>query len=98
FMLAIRRLSLPTSFESISIRAWIGRIYVSLFSMLIGFIFWYRGLAQGGIAAVGQLQLLQPFMGLGLAALLLHETVSWLMLIVTLGAVVCVAGAKRYAR
>ena len=28
-------------------------------------------------AAVGQLQLFQPFMGLGLAALLLHEQVSW---------------------
>lgn len=66
--------------------------------MLIGFVFWYRGLVQGGIAAVGQLQLVQPFMGLGLAALLLHEHVSWMMLVVTLGAVICVAGAKKYAR
>ena len=41
--------------------------------MLIGFVFWYRGLAQGGVAAVGQLQLLQPFMGLALAGLLLGE-------------------------
>ena len=47
--------------------------------MLIGFIFWYKGLAAGGIAAVGQLQLLQPFFGLGLSAALLHETVSPLM-------------------
>jgi len=47
---------------------------------------------------VGQLQLVQPFMGLGLAALLLHEHVSWMMLVVTLGAVICVAGAKKYAR
>ena len=66
--------------------------------MLIGFVFWYRGLAQGGIAAVGQIQLLQPFMGLGLAALLLHEQVSWGMVLVTMAAVVCVAGAKKYAR
>ena len=79
-------------------RAWIGFGYVSIFSMLIGFVFWYRGLAQGGIAAVGQLQLLQPFMGLGWAAVLLHETVSWTMLWVTLAAVACVAGAKKYAR
>jgi hypothetical protein len=34
---------------------------VSDFSMLVGFIFWYRGLALGGIAGVGQLQSLQPF-------------------------------------
>ncbi|RVB63077.1 EamA/RhaT family transporter, partial [Mesorhizobium sp. M7A.F.Ca.CA.002.04.1.1] len=72
--------------------------YVSLFSMLIGFVFWYRGLAQGGIAAVGQLQLLQPFFGLALAATLLHEQVSSLMVVVTLGVVLCVVGAKRFAK
>ena len=87
----------PISFVSVSISAWVGLLYVSLFSMFIGFIFWYRGLALGGIAAVGQLQLLQPFMGLMLAALLLHETVSIGMLISTLGAIVCVVGAKKYA-
>ena len=91
-------LTRPESFGHVSPSAWMGFAYVSLFSMLIGFVFWYRGLAQGGIAAVGQLQLFQPFMGLGLAALLLHETVSWSMLLVTLAAVVCVAGARRYAR
>ena len=71
--------------------------YVSLFSMLIGFVFWYRGLAQGGIAAVGQLQLLQPFLSLALAALLLHEQVGLAVWAVAAGVVVCVAGAKRYA-
>lgn len=91
-------LSMPDAFGHVSGQAWVGFAYVSLFSMLIGFVFWYRGLAQGGIAAVGQLQLLQPFMGLGLAALLLHETVSWAMLGITLGAVACVVGARKYAR
>lgn len=90
-------LLMPTSFGHVNGSAWIGLIYVSLFSMLIGFVFWYRGLAQGGIAAVGQLQLFQPFMGLGLASLLLQEQVSWMMLVVSLGAVVCVVGAKKYA-
>lgn len=65
---------------------------------MIGFIFWYRGLAIGGIAAVGQLQLLQPFFGLALAALLLHESVSPLMVVVTLGIIFCVIGSKRFAR
>ncbi|MEG0149948.1 MAG: DMT family transporter [Comamonas sp.] len=96
-MLPLALLNMPQSLESVGAAAWIGLAYVSVFSMLIGFVFWYRGLAQGGIAAVGQLQLLQPFMGLGLAALLLQETVSWTMLIVTLVAVVCVGGAKKYA-
>lgn len=96
-MLPVTLLASPTSFDHVSTSAWIGLAYVSLFSMLIGFVFWYRGLAQGGIAAVGQIQLLQPFMGLGLAALLLHEKVSWMMLLITLGTVICVAGTKRYA-
>ena len=65
--------------------------------MLIGFFFWYHGLAQGGIATVGQLQLLQPLLGLALAAWLLHEPVSWVMLFITLGIIICVAGAKKFA-
>jgi drug/metabolite transporter (DMT)-like permease len=97
-MLALSVATLPPSFAAIGSSAWIGLGYVSLFSMLIGFVFWYRGLAQGGIAAVGQLQLLQPFFGLGLAASLLHEKVSPMMLIVTLGVVACVFGAKKFAR
>ncbi|RCK05572.1 transporter [Thalassospira xianhensis MCCC 1A02616] len=88
----------PDSFAGVGIPAWFGLGYVSLFSMLIGFFFWYRGLALGGIAAVGQLQLLQPFFGLLLAGLLLAEPVGGLMIVVTVGVVACVAGAKRFAR
>jgi drug/metabolite transporter (DMT)-like permease len=97
-MAALSLLLRPPSFATISLPAWLSLAYVSLFSMLIGFVFWYRGLAQGGIAAVGQLQLLQPFFGLALAATLLHEHVSLGMLGVTVGVILCVAGAKRFAR
>ncbi len=90
--------SMPSTWSGIAAPAWGGLAYVSLFSMLIGFIFWYRGLALGGIAAVGQLQLLQPFFALLLAATLLGEPVSFTMLVVTLGVVACVAGARRFAR
>jgi drug/metabolite transporter (DMT)-like permease len=88
----------PSSFAAVSAPAWLSLGYVSLFSMLIGFVFWYRGLAQGGIAAVGQLQLLQPFFGLALAAGLLGETVTPAMLLVTVAVIGCVAGARRFAR
>ncbi|MBB3524938.1 DMT family transporter [Rhizobium redzepovicii] len=97
-MAAVAFLYRPVSFAAIETPALIGLAYVSLFSMLIGFIFWYRGLSQGGIAAVGQLQLLQPFFGLTLAATLLHESVTWSMLAVTVAVILCVAGAKRFAR
>ena len=90
--------TMPATFTGVSLPAWIALAYVSLFSMLIGFVFWYRGLAQGGIAAVGQLQLLQPFMGLMLAATLLGEEVSLAMAAVSVAVVICVAGAKKFAK
>lgn len=97
-MAVIALASLPGTFAGIDGGAWAGLAYVSVFSMLIGFVFWYRGLALGGIAAVGQLQLLQPFFGLLLAAFLLRERVSPTMLLTTLAIVLCVAGARRFAR
>lgn len=97
-MLPLLCLRWPAGLANVGASAWLGLAYVSVFSMLVGFMFWYRGLAQGGIAAVGQLQLLQPFFGLALAAALLHETVSMTMLAVTVCAVGCVAGARHFAR
>jgi len=97
-MAVIALATLPDSWSGIAGSAWAGLAYVSVFSMLVGFVFWYRGLARGGIAAVGQLQLLQPFFGLLLAAFLLHERVSPLMLLTTLAIVACVAGARKFAR
>ncbi|MBA4335558.1 MAG: EamA family transporter [Methylobacterium sp.] len=88
----------PDDLAATGAPAWLGLAYVSLFSMLIGFVFWYRGLAQGGIAAVGQLQLLQPFFGLALAGLLLGETVTWPMLAASAAVAACVAAARRFAR
>lgn len=97
-MLLLSFIYVPTSFEGISTGAWISLAYVSLFSMFIAFIFWYNGLAQGGTATVGQLQLLQPFFGLALSAYLLHEKVSIGMLAVTIGVILCVAGTKKFAK
>ena len=72
--------------------AWAGFLYLALFSQFIGFFAWYQGLALGGVAKVGQLQLLQTFVTLGAAALLLGERITWFeiafaMLVVALVAV-----------
>lgn len=97
-MAFIALITMPESFENVPFTAWMGLIYVSIFSMLIGFIFWYNGLAQGGIAAVGQLQLLQPFFGLALSALLLKESVNALMILCTIGVIFCVIGSKKFTK
>ncbi len=97
-MLPLAWLTAPSSFSGVEVPAWLGLGYVSIFSMLVGFVFWYRGLAQGGVAAVAQLQLLQPFFGLMLAAVLLREQVTWQMQLAALAVVGCVVGARKFAK
>lgn len=97
-MLPMAILRAPATYPALTAPSWIGLAYVSVFSMLVGFIFWYRGLALGGIAGVGQLQLLQPFIGLVFAGLLLKEPVGPGLFGMTLVVVLCVAGARRFSR
>ena len=61
--------------------AWLGFAYVSVVSMYLGFFAWYRALARGGIADVGQIQLLQPFLTLLFSALLIGERLEWSMFV-----------------
>ncbi|HEY1016589.1 MAG TPA: EamA family transporter, partial [Herpetosiphonaceae bacterium] len=55
---------------------WLCFAYVALISQFLAFFAWYRGLALGGVARVGQIQLLQPFLTLAASALLLGEHVT----------------------
>lgn len=50
--------------------------YHALFSMFLGFFAWNAGLAIGGIARVGQIQLLQIFVTVALSAILIGETIT----------------------
>jgi drug/metabolite transporter (DMT)-like permease len=54
--------------------------YLAFGSMFAGFFFWNAGLALGGIARVGQVQLLQTFVTLGISSLLLGEVITPVML------------------
>ncbi len=74
--------------------AWLGLAYVSIFSMFVGFLFWYSGLAAGGVARVGQIQLLQPFMTLIGGWLLLGEPLDAPTVLFAL-AVIAVVGLGR---
>jgi drug/metabolite transporter (DMT)-like permease len=56
--------------------AWMSFAYLSLFSMYIGFFFWYEGLAVGGISRVSQVQLTQPFCTLVAASILLGDSLT----------------------
>lgn len=59
-----------------SVTAWIGFAYVCCISQFVGFFAWYHGLSIGGVARVGQVQLLQPFLTILASALLLGEKIT----------------------
>jgi drug/metabolite transporter (DMT)-like permease len=75
--------------------AWLGFAYVSTVSMFLGFFAWYAGLARGGVARIGQVQLAQPVLTLGWSAALLGEHVGPATLITALAVLACVAATQR---
>lgn len=85
----------PAALARATPAAWAGFAYVSLVSMFAGFFAWYRGLALGGVARVGQVQLAQPVLSLGWAALLLGETVTPAMGLAAVGVLACVMATQR---
>ena len=94
FLLPIILWSGLPEFSIVGNTAWLGFIYVSLVSMFLAFIAWYRGLAMGGIARIGQMQLLQPFLTILASGLLLDEQISSDTFLYAMGVVFCVALGK----
>ena len=76
-------------------QAWLSFGYISVVSMILAYIAWYRGLALGGIASVGQVQLIQPLLTLLWSAVLLSETVEPLTLIAALLVMASVIVSRR---
>jgi drug/metabolite transporter (DMT)-like permease len=75
--------------------AWLGFAYVAVVSMFLGFFAWYAGLARGGVARIGQVQLAQPVLTLGWSAALLGEHVGVATLLTALAVLACVAATQR---
>lgn len=68
----------------------LGMAYLGVVSMCLGFCAWYEGLARGGIARIGRIQLAQPVLTLGWSALLLGEhltAITWIAAAIVLAAV-----------
>jgi len=69
------------NFLQLSLKSSIAFLYLALFSMYIGFFFWYEGLLVGGVARVSQVQLLQPFITMIAASFLLDDELTALNLV-----------------
>ncbi len=83
--------------EHIRLEAWLGLAYVSVCSTWLGFFLWYAALAREPMR-VSQLQLLQPFMAMGLSAWLLGEVVppqAWVFALAVLMVVLIGQGMSR---
>lgn len=74
-----------------SASAWTGFLYVAVFSQFLGFFAWNKGMSLGGIAKIGQMQLLQPFVTLVGAYLLLGEAIGWVEVLFSVAVVGFVA-------
>ncbi len=93
-------LTLPASWltwptHTIAPSAWIGLIYLAVFSMWVGFFFWYRGLALGGTVRVSQVQLLQPFLSMLFAVVLVGERLDGLTLLFALAVLATIALSRK---
>jgi drug/metabolite transporter (DMT)-like permease len=77
--------------------AWGGFLYVSVFSVWLGFFAWYRGLQLGGMLRVSQIQLLQPFLSMLLAVPVLGEPLQPLTVAFALAVMCSVFLSRRMA-
>lgn len=74
---------------------WAALAYLAVVSMFLGFFAWYRGLAIGPMAQVSQVQLTQPVMTLGWAALILGEHLTWPTALGGVAVILCATIAVR---
>jgi drug/metabolite transporter (DMT)-like permease len=75
--------------------AWAGLVYAGFISMFLASLAWYRGLAVGGTARIGQLTLAQPFLSVAWAALFLDERISWAVPVTAAIVLCCMAVCVR---
>lgn len=66
----------PVNAASVPWDVWTAFLYVAIFSQYLGFFFWNAGLHMGGIARVGQVQLLQIFVTIAVAAWINKEVID----------------------
>jgi len=80
-----------------STAAWASFGYVAVFSQFIGFFFWNKGLSLGGIAKVGQVQLLQTFMTLAASSAMLGEALTIRTIVFAIIVAACVYLGRKAA-
>ena len=91
-------LAAPADPAAVAGRSWLAFLYLGLMSQYLGFFFWNAGLALGGVARVSQVQLLQTFVTLGVAALVNGERIDAVTVLAALAVVAVVALGRQSVR
>lgn len=73
---ALLLLPVPSALGAVPQASWIAFVYVAVMSQFVGFFAWNAGLALGGVARVSQVQLLQTFVTIAIAAVVGGESVD----------------------
>jgi drug/metabolite transporter (DMT)-like permease len=84
---------MPT--HAISLSAWMGFAYISVFSMWLGFFAWYRALSLGGTVRISQIQLLQPLLSIAFAVPILGERLDLITLVFAVAVIATVFIGKK---
>ena len=87
----------PADAASVSTGAWGGILFSGIMVQFVAYAIWNVALAWGGVARVGQVQLLQPFVTFLIAVPLLGEHVDGAMIAFAVAVVVIVALTRRAA-
>jgi drug/metabolite transporter (DMT)-like permease len=95
FMLIGFLYTFPANFLELKPSTYWGLAYVILISQYFGFFPWNAGLAMGGIARVGQMMLIMPFITLVFSSYFLGETITSEMIIFLTAVLVVVLTAAR---
>ena len=78
--------------------SWVGLFYLTAVSQFIGFFFYYKGLALGGIAKMSQVQLILPFLAIFAAHWILDEPIDGSVIFGVLVMTGIVAAGRREKR
>lgn len=85
----------PANPAAVPIDAWLGLLYSAVMAQWMGFFFWNAGLAMGGISRVSQVQLMQPFITVALAATVNREIIDLQTILFALAVVIIVTIGTR---
>lgn len=91
----VAALTAPSDWTAIRLPSWAGFAYVAVMSQYLGFFAWNAGMALGGVARVSQIQLLQTFVTLALAAWVLGEPLEPITVAFAAAVVAVVALGRR---